>query len=102
MASQPEFDFSQSTGGDGLDRWHQQRERASHRLARRLGLPLERQVEVWLKDGVRLRGKLRLKESMLFLEALDEHDLELAIDKVTFHFAEMESCLRLDNGPAAK
>ena len=98
MASQPEFDFTQPQApqGDGLDRWQQQRERGSHRLARRLGLPLDREVEVWLKDGVRLRGKLRLKEAMLFLESVDERSLELAVGPVNFHYTEIESCVRMD------
>ena len=68
----------------------------AHRLARRLGLPLGREVEVWLKDGVRLRGLLRLKEAMLFLENVDERSLELAVGKVDFRHADIESCVRMD------
>ncbi|MBI5385113.1 MAG: hypothetical protein HZA90_10545 [Verrucomicrobia bacterium] len=51
---------------------------------------------MWLKDGVVLRGKLRLKEAMLFLDRVDEKELELAVGRVDFRFAEMESCVRMD------
>ena len=95
-SSQSEFSFDQTTAGDGLDRWYQQRDRATRRLAQRLGLPLEREVEVCLKDGVILRGKLRLKEDMLFTEAVDEKHLELAIGRVDFPYNQIESCVRLD------
>ena len=81
---QPDFDFSAQPAHDGLNHWRQQRERASHRLARKLGLPLGRQVEVALKDGVVLRGELRLKEETLFLDSVDEHSLELTVGRVDF------------------
>lgn len=93
---QSSFDFQDNSQPDGLERWYQQRERASHRLARRLGLPLGHEVEVWLKDGVVLRGKLRLKEETLFLDTVDERNLELAVDRVDFRYGEMESCVRRD------
>jgi hypothetical protein len=96
MFPQSEFNFNQPSGGDGVNHWHHQRERASHRLAKRLGLPLEHKVEVWLKDGVVLRGQLRLKEAVLFLESVDERTLELTVDGVDFHYAEMESCVLQD------
>jgi hypothetical protein len=96
MAPQSEFDFDQPGPGDGLEIWRQQRERTLHRLARRLGLPLGRQVEVWLKDGVKLRGRLELKESMLLLETVDERNLQLAVDRVAFRYSEVESCVRQD------
>ena len=95
-SSQPEFDFDRSAPADGLDRWHAQRERASRRLARRLGLPLDHEVEVRLKDGVILRGKLRLKETVLILEAVDERTLELVIGRADFRPADMDACVRLD------
>ena len=33
-----------------------------------MGLPLGRQVEVWLVGEIRLRGKLRLQEEVLFMK----------------------------------
>jgi hypothetical protein len=93
---QSEFDFDQpSAGGDGVERWHRQRERAIHRLARRLGLPIEHEVEVWLKNGMRLRGHLKLRESMLLVETVDQDSLELVIERANFRYSEMESCVRL-------
>jgi hypothetical protein len=96
MPFQGELNFSQSPQGDGLQRWQTQRERASHRLARRLGLPLDREVEVCLKDGVVLRGHLRLKEAMLFLDNVNERTLELAVGRVDFRYGDIESCVSMD------
>jgi hypothetical protein len=93
---QGELDFNREPSGDGVTHWHQQRERASHRLAKRLGLPLEHEVEVWLKNGEVHRGRLRLKEAVLFLDSVDERSLELAVGQVDFRYAEMESCVRKD------
>jgi hypothetical protein len=53
-------------------------------------------VEVWLRDDVRLRGKLRIKEAMLCLESVAEHTLQLTVDQVDFRYAEIESCVRTD------
>ena len=69
---------------------------AAAELARRIGLPLGHQVEVWLYGGVRLRGKLRLREELLFIEEEQVRHLELVVDHVTFAYREMESCVRLD------
>ncbi len=93
---QPQFSFDQPDSGDGLSHWRRQRERAAHRLARRLSLPLGHEVEVCLKDGVILRGKLELKEAMLFLESVDERTLSLAVGRVDFRTGEIESCVRMD------
>jgi len=65
-------------------------------LARRISLPLGHEVEVWLVGGVRLRGKLRLKEEMLVIEEDAARHLELVVDRVPFVYREMESCVRLD------
>ena len=65
-------------------------------LARQMGLPLEHPVEVWLRGGIRLRGKLRLREEMLFVQSEKESGLSLVVDGVPFTWAEIESCVRLD------
>ena len=98
MPPQSEFDFTQSQAAadDGLTHWQRQREHGLRQLASRLGLPLNRMVEVWLKDGVRLRGLLQLKEAALFLESVDEHTLQLTVNRVDFRYSEIESCLRTD------
>jgi hypothetical protein len=98
MARQSELNFGgdDSGAGEGYDRWITGRRLAAAELARRMGLPLEHQVEVWLAGGVRLRGKLRLRDQMLFIEEDHMRHLELMVDNVGFAYREMESCVRLD------
>ena len=55
-----------------------------------------REVEVWLRNGIRLRGILRLREDLLFLEAPTEVHLDLVVDGVVFRQGEIESCVRVD------
>ena len=69
---------------------------AARELARRINLPIGHEVEIWLYGGVRLRGKLRLKEEKLFIEEERVRHLELLVDHVVFTYREMESCVRLD------
>ena len=94
--SQFHFDFDQPKSEDGLIQWRRQRERASTRLARKLGLPIGFDVEVWLKNGVMLRGKLDLAESVLLLDTIDEQKLKLVIGRADFSYADLESCVRMD------
>jgi hypothetical protein len=93
---QAEFNFDAGTAGDGYARWLAARQLAASELARRLNLPLQHEVEVWLVGGIRLRGKLRLREEMLCVEEYHVRHLELAVDHVPFKMSEMESCVRLD------
>lgn len=81
----------------GFNQWRQQRREAMRKLAREMGLPLEHQVEVWLRGGIRLRGMLRLREEMLFVEEKGDDALFLVIDGVSFVTSEMESCVRTDS-----
>jgi hypothetical protein len=83
-------------GGSGLDRWRQAREAALRKLARRLGVPLGHPVEVRLRDGIVVRGQLRLREELLWVEPTRDTHLELIVDRVTFTAADIESCVRLD------
>jgi len=94
--SQNEFNFDADETARGYTQWLGGRRVAAEELARRINLPLGHPVEVWLYGGVRLRGKLRLREEMLFIE--DDHirHLEFVVDRVTFALREMESCVRLD------
>jgi len=57
---------------------------------------LDRDVEVWLLGGVRLRGKLRLREELWFVEAPRGLNIELVEDGVTFRWTEIGSCVRMD------
>lgn len=95
--SQAEFEFgAPGNGADGLDAWQRQRLEAMRTLAGQVGLPLGREVEVRLVDGVTLRGRLRLREEVLVLDALELGRLEFEVDKVRFGHGEIASCLRLD------
>ena len=85
-----------SGGTDGHSRWLAERKLALEALARTMNLPLGHLVEVWLNGGVMLRGTLRLREELLFVEEDRARELELMIDKANFKAAEIESCVRLD------
>ena len=96
MSSQAEFNFQANSGKDGYIPWVTGRRVLAEELARRIHLPLGYQVEVWLYGGIRLRGKLRVKEEMLFIEEERVRHLELMVDHVPFTFRDMESCVRID------
>ena len=95
MSAQGELNFA--VGDEtGHARWLAVRRVAARELAQRLGLPLGHPVEVWLLGGLRLKGQLRLKEEMLFIDEEHARHLELLVAHVPFTIREMESCVRLD------
>ena len=96
MNQQREFNFRASRSEAGYTDWLVSRRVAAAELARRMNLPIGHQVEVWLLGGIRLRGKLCLKEEILFIEEDRVRHLELLVDHVPFTYREMESCVRLD------
>ena len=96
MSQQGEFGFDSTQSEAGHDRWLAVRRVAAKELARRINLPLGHMVEVWLRGDVRLRGRLRLKDEVLFIEESALNHLELVVDEVPFTFSEMESCVRSD------
>ena len=96
MNAQGEFNFGAGAGDEGYSRWLAGRKLAAAELARRLNLPLQHEVEVWLVGGIRLRGKLHLSEEMLVIEEDYLRHLQLQVDHVPFKMGEMESCVRLD------
>ena len=81
---------------DGLSRWRDEREQAIRAFAIKLGLPVDHLVEVRLKDGVILRGNLRVGDVVLSLEYLDRGKLALEVDGLVFYYRELDSCVRLD------
>jgi len=93
---QSEFQFDGSGTDQGYRQWVALRQVTARDLAGRMGLPLGHPVEVWLVGGVRLRGALRLREELLFVEEENLRHLELMVDHVGFLYREMESCVRLD------
>jgi len=94
--NQSEFEFGTGGTDQGYTQWLAGRRVAAEDLARRMNLPLGHQVEVWLYGGIRLRGKLRLQEEVLFIEEERVRHLELVVDRVAFTYRDMESCVRLD------
>jgi len=96
MTAQDEFDFGAGSNSEGYNQWLAQRQRALVELARKLNLPLNHPVEVWLAGGIRLRGRLRLQEETLFVPEDHVPRLRLQVDQVPFLIHEMESCVRLD------
>lgn len=94
--SQLELALNGDGAGDGYATWQAQRQAAVLALAKKLALPLDHPVEVWFRDGVRLRGRLVLRDPPLFLEDLKAADLELEVDGVRFRAGEIDSLVRLD------
>lgn len=94
--SQPELSFDTTSPANGYDRWHEERRAVKLELAKRLGLPLGHQVEVWLSDEVRLRGRLDLAEEKLFVPEGNDPHLMIRIGHATFEAGEIESCVRTD------
>jgi hypothetical protein len=96
VTNQPQFDFAADSSEKGYAQWLAGRQLAAAELARKIGLPVGHQVEVWLYGGIRLRGRLRLQEEKLFIEEDHLRHLGLVVDRIPFAYREMESCVRLD------
>lgn len=82
--------------GDELSRWRQERLTALNALARELGLPLGKDVEVRLKDGTTMRGVLELADDVLWVEARRDFRMALRIQRCTFLPGDIEACVRMD------
>jgi hypothetical protein len=95
MHAQSELKFDASRATDGLESWREERRRSRIELARKLGLPLDQRVEVWLRGGIRLEGILCLAEDLLFV-AESQKNLTFRVGNTPFGVGEMESCVRLD------
>ena len=88
------YDHSPPSASDPLAAWRETRLLEQVALARRVGLPLGALVEVWLKNGIRLRGTLRLREEWLNSEEVRLAEIRLEVESVAFLYKEMESCVR--------
>jgi hypothetical protein len=91
---QSEFDF-QRAGKDGLLLWREEFRKQQRKLARELNMPLGREVEVWLRDGLRLRGELRFADPLLLPAQCTLENTKFEVGGVAFAFAEMEGCVSL-------
>jgi hypothetical protein len=96
MDQQGQLNFDTGAPPAGYNQWVAGRKMAAQELARRLGLPLNHQVEVWLHGGIQLKGILRLREEIPFMDEERMRHLELTVDRVPFTYREIESCVRLD------
>jgi hypothetical protein len=96
MNAQNELNFEVKKGEEGFTKWMTAREIAAAELARQLNLPIGHQVEVYLCGRIRLRGKLRLGEELLFVNEEHVRHMPLVVDNVPFTLREMESCVRMD------
>jgi lysophospholipase L1-like esterase len=94
--AQQQLDFFSANAPDGYNAWLQERRAKITQFARQLGLPLGHFVEIWLRGGIRLKGKLLLREEKIFIPAARDLSLELTVDGVHFRPGEVESCVRLD------
>lgn len=93
---QPELNFNTPSSG-GYELWLKQRQSLVAHLTHQLGLPIGHQAEVWLKDGVMLRGKLTIREETIrWSDDNKAAGVELVIGQVSFPLAHIESCVRLD------
>jgi hypothetical protein len=93
---QGELNFTSEPRAEGYTQWITGRQMAARELARKINLPVGHEFEVWLHGGVRLKGRLSLREEILFVEEDKVRHLELVVDDVAFSYREMESCVRKD------
>jgi hypothetical protein len=93
---QNEFNFQAGGAETGYSQWVVVRSLAAEEAARKLNLPIGHEAEVWLRGNIRLRGKLRLLNDLLFVEEAKIRNLPLTVEGVNFTYAEIESCVRLD------
>jgi hypothetical protein len=96
MPLQGELGFTGYGPEDGYTKWLALRQMTAEAAAQKLNLPIGHRAEVWLRGGIRLRGKLRLANDLLFIDEKRIRDLALVLDGVQFTYAEIESCVRLE------
>lgn len=95
--SKPEPSLANPAQRDQLDRWRLGRQRQIEELCRHLGVPLNRTVEVTLKQGPVHCGILRLiEDDQLWFDAEDvkRDTIPLRIDNFVFRLGEVESVVR--------
>ncbi len=85
------FDFQFIEPESGYDEWVIERQGAQRELAEKLGLPINRNVEVWLTGNVRLQGRLEVIETPAKDTSMSK--TVLRIGRATFTRDEIESCV---------
>ncbi len=79
---QTELRFEAGTSPNGYQTWQEQRRASLRQLASQLGLPIGHDVEVWLRDGIVLKGKLRLREELIWIDEERNNHIELVIGRI--------------------
>ena len=91
--AQTEFDFS-AGNPDGLAVWRNENNQRLQEMARKLGYPLGRKVELVLNSGPVLRGLLQYAGAP---DRLTHHShIRLRIDCADFAIGEIDSCTTLE------
>jgi hypothetical protein len=94
---QNEFNFRPTPlSHDPVEVWRDGLRRQQIACAKALLLPVGSQVEVWLKGGIFLKGRLEFQEEMLLRADLDLENPKLRIGRTPFCRADLESCVRVD------
>ena len=97
---QGEFDFfapclDDERERDGLEAWRESWRRQRENYARHLGLPLNCEVSITLKNGIDLRGTLALEMEQLLPDGADRGAVRLRIGKVGFLASDILACARV-------
>ncbi|MFN0128357.1 MAG: hypothetical protein ACKV19_16915 [Verrucomicrobiales bacterium] len=98
-SDQLEFDFFRQPSEfetDGLDHWRQEMRAQDEAEARRLGLPLRRQVEVQLESGALLSGRLEFADAELLRLTRRPAKLSLRVGTSVFDYSQIARCIVLD------
>ena len=93
---QKEFDFETPSEADSYEMWLAERRERLAALARENGLPLGHQSRVILTSGIELVGVLRLAQDRVPMIPNRNPELDLRVDRCTFHAREIASAVRLD------
>ena len=98
-SEQQELDFNapRSDLWDGINHLEIEMLKERRELAVKMGLPLDRQVEVTLSDGRTLKGLMKVHERDLFIPQKRSADILIEIGTIVFRACDISSCLRLDD-----
>jgi hypothetical protein len=83
--------------GDGLNAWRAAREEQLRTLASKRGLPIGHMVELTMKHGPVIKGRLLLADETLWINDITRvEQILFRIDNLQLKVSDIESCLRLD------
>ncbi len=85
-----------SGGGDAVEAFRRDRQRALDEFARATGLPVGRRAEVALQCGINLRGILLLEDEELFVPTRRAQNARFRINSFRFGFDEIASVVAME------